>query len=226
MFFHGYNSEQLITYLTKMSLAKESNRVVIARLSSEARQTQIIETVIALAARQSPGQITTQEIANAIGFTQGALFRHFPNKEAVWLAAIDWVEENLLNILESAAKKTDSPVGGLQAVFFSHIDFVMARPGVPRLIFNELQQPADSAIKAAVRKLLQRYRKLVTGLIEAATVCGEIDRNIDSVAATTLFLGSIQGLVMQSMVADNVPAMHKTAEKIFPLFLRSLKESA
>ena len=209
-----------------MSIPEKSKMATQARLSSETRQTQIIETVIALAARQSPGQITTQEIANAIGFTQGALFRHFPSKEAVWLAAIDWVEENLLSALESAAKNTVSPVDGLQAVFFSHIDFVMARPGVPRLIFNELQQPADSAIKAAVRKLLQRYRKLVTGLIEAAAGCGDIDRSIDTVAATTLFLGSIQGLVMQSMVADNVPAMHKTAEQIFPLFLRSLKESA
>ena len=198
---------------------------IATRLSSETRQTQIVETVIALAAQHSPGQITTQEIANVIGVTQGALFRHFPNKESIWLAAIEWVENELLTTLEAVAKQAANPIDGLQQVFFSHVDFVIARPGVPRLIFNELQQPADSAIKAAVRKLLQRYRQLVSGLIIAAAEGDEINRNVDVSAAATLFVGSIQGLVMQSMLADNVPAMHQTAERIFPLFLRSLKES-
>jgi AcrR family transcriptional regulator len=196
-----------------------------SRLSSETRQTQIIETVIALAAKHSPGQITTQEIADVIGVTQGALFRHFPSKESIWLAAIEWVENELLNTLETAAKQAASPMDALQQVFFSHVDFVVARPGVPRLIFNELQQPADSAIKAAVRKLLQRYRQLVSGLIVAAAAGNEINRGVDVSAAATLFLGSIQGLVMQSMLADNVQAMHQTAEQIYPLFLRSLKEN-
>ena len=198
---------------------------VATRLSSETRQTQIIETVIALAAQHSPGQITTQEIANVIGVTQGALFRHFPNKESIWLAAIEWVENELLTTLEAAARQAASPMDGLQQVFFSHVDFVITRPGVPRLIFNELQQPTDSAIKAAVRKLLQRYRQLISGLIVAGVENQEISRNIDVSAAATLFVGSIQGLVMQSMLADNVQAMHQTAEQIFPLFLRSLKES-
>jgi len=198
---------------------------IATRLSSETRQTQIIETVLALAAQHSPGQITTQEIADVIGVTQGALFRHFPNKESIWLAAIEWVENELLTTLEAAAKQAACPIDGLRQVFFSHVDFVIARPGVPRLVFNELQQPADSAIKAAVRKLLQRYRQLISGLIVAAAADNEINRDINVSAAATLFLGSIQGLVMQSMLADNVQTMHQTAEQIFPLFLRSLKES-
>ena len=200
-------------------------KTVVSRRSSEARQTQIIDTVIALSAAHSPAQITTQEIADLIGVTQGAIFRHFPNKESIWLAVIEWVEETLISTLEVAANKSSSPVDGLLLVFYSHIDFVVARPGVPRLIFNELQQPADSAIKAAVRKLLQRYRGLITSLLVSAAESGEIAMNVDINAAATLFLGSIQGLVMQSMLADNVQSIRKTGEQIFPLFLHGLKGS-
>jgi TetR/AcrR family transcriptional regulator len=208
-----------------MSLQRIS-KAVVPRLSSAARQTQIIETVIALAAQHSPGQITMQGIADMIGITQGALFRHFPSKESIWLASIEWVEENLLNTLEALAHDAASPVDGLRQIFFAHVDFVVARPGVPRLIFNELQQPADSAIKASVRRLLQRYRQMVSGLIVAAGESGQISSNIDVGAAAILFLGSIQGLVMQAMLADNVKAMRKTAEQLFPLLLRSLKEAS
>ena len=206
-------------------IPSKNPKVVVSRLSSETRQTQIIETVIALAAKHSPAQITMQEIADVIGVTQGALFRHFPNKESIWLATIEWIENELLGTLEAVAKKAVSPVDGLRQVFFSHVVFVIARPGVPRLIFNELQQPADSAIKATVRQLLQRYRQLVSSLLVAAVEGHEIDSEVDVSAAATLFLGSIQGLVMQSMLADNVRAMPKTAERIFPLFLRCLKET-
>jgi AcrR family transcriptional regulator len=200
-------------------------KALAPRLNAEIRQTQIIETVIALAAAHSPGQITTQKIADVIGVTQGALFRHFASKEAIWLAAIDWIEQTLLNALEAAASAAGNPVDGLQRVFFAHVDFVVARPGVPRLIFNELQQPADSAIKAAVRKMLRRYRQLVTGLIGAAAEAGTIDRKVDASASAILFIGAIQGLVMQSMLSGHVEAMPRLAEQIFPLFLRSLKET-
>ena len=206
--------------------APQRRRELAPRRSSEDRQTQIAETVIALSAERIPGQITTQDIANAIGFTQGALFRHFPSKEAIWLAAIEWLEGRLLGLLESAAKSAKDPLDGLRGVFFSHVDFAIARPGVPRLVFNELQQPAESPIKAAVRQMLERHRRLVRELLDAAAAQGQIDRHVDRGAATTLFVGTIQGLVMQSMLAGAGQSMRRSADQVFPLFLRSLEEVA
>ena len=194
------------------------------RRSSESRQAEIIETVLKLAAEHSPGLITTQEIADLMGITQGAIFRHFPNKEAIWLASLVWVEVKLLATLERAAQEAGTPLEGLQRVFFSHVDFVLALPGVPRLIFNELQQAADSPVKKAVRRMLERYRQLVSGLLVAAMASGEIAADLNINAAATLFIGTVQGLVMQSMLTDNVAALRGAAEQVFPLFLRGIRE--
>ena len=199
-------------------------RIQTPRRSSESRQTEIIETVLKLAAEHSPGLITTQEIADQMGVTQGAIFRHFPNKEAIWLACLAWVELKLLAALERAAQEAASPREGLQRVFFAHVDFVLARPGVPRLIFNELQQAADSPVKKAVRRMLERYRQLVSGLLLAAMASGEIAADLNINAAATLFIGTVQGLVMQSMLADNVAALRGAAQQAFPLFLRGIQE--
>ena len=195
------------------------------RRSSESRQTEITETVLQLAAEHSPSLITTQEIADVMGVTQGAIFRHFPNKEAIWLATIAGVEVKLLAALESAAQGANSPLDALQRVFFTHVDFVLATPGVPRLIFNELQQAADSPVKKAVRRILERYRQLIGGHLAAAVATGEMAAGLDSGAAATLFMGTIQGLVMQSMLTDNVAALRTAAEQVFPLFLRGIREA-
>ena len=52
-------------------------------LPAEQRRAIIIEVVIKLAAEQNPSDITTAAIAQGMGLTQGALFRHFPTKESI-----------------------------------------------------------------------------------------------------------------------------------------------
>lgn len=191
-------------------------------MPTEERQAEIIAAALTLARERSPAQITTGDIAEAIGLTQGALFRHFPSKEAIWLAAMQWVREELMRRIESAAAAATGPMNALQAVFEAHVDFAASLPGVPRLIFHELQQPADSATKREVRSLLQHYRKLLVHLLVSAADQGEAERELDTDSAATMFIGLIQGLVMQSMLAGRTSGMRQQAEGLFRLFRRSL----
>lgn len=193
------------------------------RHSTETRQAEIVAAVLQLAAERSPALITTGDIAKAVALTQGAVFRHFPSKDAIWLAVIDWVKSNLLDSLESATQCAATPLAGLQAVFMAHIDFVMQHPGVPRLIFNELQQPDDSPVKFSVRSILEAYRQLLGRLLGAAEAAGQIDPGIDQGAAGMLFIGTIQGLVMQSMLAGDTTHMKAAAERVFVLYLNAIR---
>ena len=74
------------------------------RLPTEERQALIVAAAITLAGRNSPDAITTGDIAREVGVTQGALFKHFPSREAIWLAVMEWVTQHLLARLEDAAR--------------------------------------------------------------------------------------------------------------------------
>ena len=50
-------------------------------LPADERRTVTIKSVVELAGTQNPSKITTAAIAKHMNLTQGALFRHFPNKE-------------------------------------------------------------------------------------------------------------------------------------------------
>ena len=194
-----------------------------SRLTTDHRQAEIIQAVLHLTSQTSPSLITTTDLAAAVGVTQGAIFKHFLTKDAIWLAAMEWVREQLMCALEAAASAEDSPAAALDAVFKAHIAFVLAHPGVPRLIFHELQRPADSPIKQEVRTLLKAYRKLLRRLLDAAASRGEVSPEIDLDAATTLFVGTVQGLVMQSMVAGNAASMKNQAESVFAIYRRGIR---
>ncbi|HAN29359.1 MAG TPA: TetR family transcriptional regulator, partial [Haliea salexigens] len=85
-------------------------------------------------------EITTAAIAKHMSVTQGSLFRHFPNKEAIWLAVMEWVSERLLDRIDHSVRDVASPLAAMEAMFMSHINFVIEHPGVPRMMFGELQR--------------------------------------------------------------------------------------
>ncbi len=194
------------------------------RLPTEERQAEIVAAALRLARDTSPALITTTDIATAIGMTQGAVFKHFTSKDAIWAAAMVWVRGTLLHALESAAAAADTPANALSAVFRAHIEFVMVHKGVPRLIFHELQQPVDSATKQEVRALLHDYRKLLLDILAQAMKHGQLRSDLDREAAATAFVGLIQGLVMQSMLTDRPSATRQQADRVFALYRRGLGE--
>ena len=193
------------------------------RLPTEERQAEIVAAALKLARDISPLAITTSDIATAIGITQGAVFKHFPTKDAIWLAAMKSVRERLLLKLDEAARAETSAVRALEAMFRAHVAFVIAHPGAPRIIFHELQQPADSLVKQEVRALLHAYRKLLLDQFKAGVKAGELPAGLDQDAAATLIVGIVQGLVMQSMLTGKPAAMKAQAVGVFGIFLRGIR---
>ncbi len=193
-------------------------------LPADKRRAVTVEAVVDLAARQNPGDITTAAIAKHMNVTQGALFRHFPNKKAIWQSVMEWVAERLLSRVDKAARGTATPLAALEAVFMTHIDFVSAHPGVPRMLFGELQRAEDTPAKKMARTLIQQYAKRITGLLNEGKVAGEVDSAVDIETAGVLFIGSIQGLIMQSLLAGDIANMKDKAAAVFAIYLRAIEE--
>ena len=181
-----------------------------------------MEAVVDLAAEQNPSDITTTAIAQRMGLTQGALFRHFPTKDAILEAVMSWVTDRLLARVDKAAEGAASPKAALEAVFMTHIDFVSDHPGVPRMLFGELQRPGETLPKRMAQTLIRHYGERLRGLLEAGKVRGELRADLDPDAATTLFIGTIQGLVMQSMLAGDVTRIRRDAPGVFAIYLRGI----
>lgn len=192
------------------------------RISAAERRVVTVEAVINLAGSQNPSEITTAAIAKCMNVTQGALFRHFQSKEAIWEAVMEWVAERLLARIDDSARGIDSPLAAMEAMFMSHVEFAATHPGVPRMVFSELQRAEQTPAKRMVRTLLQRYGKRLHGLIEKGKASGELSAVLDAEAAATLFIGTIQGLVMQALVAGDVGRMLKDAPRVFAIYRRGI----
>jgi TetR/AcrR family transcriptional regulator len=195
------------------------------RLPAHERRAETVQVVLDLAAAENPAEITTGAIAERMHITQGALFRHFPTKDAIWQTVMEWVAERILARVDDAIQSSHSPLLALEAVFHAHIDFVAKHPGVPRILFGELQRAEDSPAKRAVRTLLRQYNERLQTLIEQGQSQGEMAPDVDTAAVAALFVGMIQGLVLQSLLTGKENNMRKKSAEVFSVYLRAIRRT-
>lgn len=191
-------------------------------LPAEERRAVTVESVVELAATQNPSEITTTAIAKHMGVTQGALFKHFPNKDAILQAVMEWVADRLLSRVEKAASSVSSPLAAIEAMSMAHVEFVVEHPGVPRMLFGELQRAELTAPKRMAQTLIRRYSERLRHLLEEGKAAGELLVTLDTEAAATLFIGTLQGLVMQSLLAGDVQRVRRDAPRVFAIYRRGI----
>jgi len=194
-------------------------------LPADERRAVTVEAVVELAGSKNPSEITTAAIAQHMHVTQGALFRHFANKDAIWQAAMEWVAERLLTRIDRSAQGIESPLGAMEAMFMSHVEFVAEHPGVPRMMFGELQRAESTAAKRMVQTLIQRYGERLQRLIEKGKSSGELSPALDNEAAAMLFIGTIQGLVMQSLLDGDLERIRRDAPRVFAIYRRGIEST-
>ncbi|MCH4540568.1 TetR/AcrR family transcriptional regulator [Ochrobactrum sp. A-1] len=192
-------------------------------LSAEERREMTVETVVDLAAEQNPADITTDAIAKRMGVTQGALFRHFSSKDAILQAVMEWVSERLLARIDKATSIAASPLEAIEAAFMAHIHFIAEHPGVPRMLFEELQRTEQTLAKRMARTLLQVYGDRLGRLFMDGKRRGQLPASLDEKGAATLFVGMIQGLAMQSHIEGDVKRIRESAPGVFALYRRSIE---
>src|SRR5215813_7785263 len=122
---------------------------LVDRFPADSRKQQIVETVLELVTARGTEAVSAQLVADAIGVTQPAVFRHFPTKEAMWLAVMDWLEERLVAIYSMANDDTDEPgLIVLGRMFLGHVKLIADYPALVLFLFWDhlrLQYPSLQA---------------------------------------------------------------------------------
>ncbi|NWN83558.1 MAG: TetR family transcriptional regulator [Halomonas sp.] len=192
-------------------------------LPAEERKERTVRAMVELCAEQDPARITTATIAERMKVTQGALFRHFSGKDEMWQAVVAWITERLMRRLEAAVDRRATPLTALEAMFMAHTDFIAEHPGVPRLIFGQLQHAEPTDATRLLRSMLAKYRERLAAILTEGRASGELRADLNIETAATQFIGTVQGLVVQSLIDDDVARIAEQAPEAFLLYRRAVQ---
>jgi AcrR family transcriptional regulator len=192
----------------------------------DSRKQQIVETVLQLVATRGTEAVSVQLVADAIGVTQPAVFRHFSTKEAIWLAVMDWLEQRLVAIYSAAEEGREPGLVVLSRVFRAHIKLIEDHPALAKLVFADHLRLQYPSLQARFSRIHKAYTARLCTVIDSAKCEGIVSGTVSTKDAATMFLNLVQGLGFQFAIARVPVELVPEAERIFTLYLQAMTASA
>ncbi|MEW2519835.1 TetR/AcrR family transcriptional regulator [Actinacidiphila alni] len=181
----------------------------MVRMSAEERRESVVRAAMSEFARGGYHGTSTEVIARRVGVSQPYLFRLFPNKQAMFLAAADHCMETTRTVFVDAAEESGSqdPQEKLEAMATAYQKLIHEDP--ERLL---MQMQIYVAVAAAEASGDHEFGVSVRAGWQALwdTVHIELGANIED---TTTFLA--YGMLVNTLVSLGFPAEHRIWEGFY-----------
>ena len=163
----------------------------------------LLESAAKGLSRYGYGNLVLERVASEAGYTRGALYHQFRDKEDLALAVIDWVDETWREEVGRLVEQESDPVAGLIALARGHAVFCrrdVARVAMAlRLEFSGQDHPVGRHLERVSESLVKRC----TRLIAAGRRMGTIPAGPPARVVALAFIGAMEGTVIE--VAGQAP---------------------
>jgi AcrR family transcriptional regulator len=192
------------------------------REKSEVRRRQIVDATLALLADCSLDQLSTRQIARALGISQPALFRHFRSRDQILLEVVESSRTDLARLAERVLGGQSDPALRLEALgraLLAHLD---RHPGLPRLLFAHAAI-GDSPLLRGLRQLYAMQLSLVTELVREGQAQGVFDARFDAGDAARVFAGLLQGATLMRRLEQSDEPLETRGGRMLAIWLAGVR---
>jgi AcrR family transcriptional regulator len=153
--------------------------------------------------RYGYGNLVLEDVAREAGYTRGALYHQFKDKQELALAVVDWVDKTWWQEVGGRVERQRDPMAALIALARGHA--VFCRRDIARVMmalrveFSGQDHPVGREIHRISRTLVKRC----ASLINAGRGNGSIPPGPPAKAVALAFLGGVEGAVIA--LAEQAP---------------------
>jgi AcrR family transcriptional regulator len=157
----------------------------------------LLESAARGLSRYGYGNLVLEEVAREAGYTRGALYHQFRDKEELALAVIEWIHETWGREVGALVDRQPDPVSALIALGRGHA--VYCRRDVARVMvalrieFSSRDHPVGRELKRISETLVKRVARLVN----AGRRDGSIPPGPPARAVAHAFWGALEGAVIE-----------------------------
>ncbi|MGA9876772.1 MAG: TetR/AcrR family transcriptional regulator [Solirubrobacteraceae bacterium] len=156
----------------------------------------LLESAARGISRSGYGNLVLEEVAREAGYTRGALYHQFADKEDLALSVVAWVDETWRQEVGRTVQQESDPVRALIALARGHAVFCrrdIARVAIAlRLEFSSRDHPVGREVRRVSETLVERCARLV----EAGRGEGSIPAGPPARAVALAFVGAVEGAVI------------------------------
>ncbi len=178
---------------------------------NERTRSALLESAARGLSRYGYGNLVLEQVASEAGYTRGALYHQFRDKEGLALAVLDWVDETWRQEVGTLVNQQPDPLAGLLTLARGHAVYCrrdVARVAIAlRLEFSGQDHPVGRRLEQVAESLVKRC----TRLIRAGRRTETIPPGPPAREVALAYIGAIEGVVIE--LAGHAPHDEVLAER-------------
>ena len=203
-----------------MHTAKKKMGRPASKILKEQRTDEILETAIELFAERGFAEADTHELAKRLNVGKGTIYRYFPTKEAIFLAAADRVMDGLMTTVTAAMDRCADPleqvaaaIGAYLTYFSRHTDYVELLVQ-ERAYFKDRKKPTYFEHRD---KNMGRWMDLLTELAASGRV-----RQLPVDQLSDIISNLVYGTMFTNQFAGRRQSIKKQVDNILDILLNGI----
>jgi AcrR family transcriptional regulator len=187
-------------------------------MDAETRKGQILEAALKIVDRKGIHSLTLREIADVVGVSEAALFRHFKGKEDIVNSLTNMVFEQ-----NQFFPKGEGPWQALQNMLVWQLELFQKYPLHTSVLFQEDIFREFPSVKERFDLRRSSRASLIRQLVREGQREGSFSDKVDGEAFSLMFMGSIRMAVLEWRHADFSYDLRAKSAPLLHLLKKSLE---
>mgnify|MGYP000854874227 FL=1 len=148
------------------------------------RRQQILEVLASELEKNLGLPITISSLANAVGVSEAALYRHFASKAKMFEALISFTEESIFGLINKILDQESDVTVRCEKIIHLVLSFSERNPGITRIIIGDVLLGENERLHARVTQFFERIESQIRQILREANLTNgpRPISNIDAVA--------------------------------------------
>ncbi|CAM3772594.1 nucleoid occlusion factor SlmA [Parendozoicomonas haliclonae] len=175
----------------------ETARKESAAREKVSRKDQILQT-LAHMLETSPGErITTARLAQEVGVSEAALYRHFPSKAKMFEGLIQFIEETLFSRITRIVSDEAGSLVACQRILTLLLLFCEKNPGLTRILTGDALNGETDRLRTRVIQLFDRLETQIRQVLRDAEIKEGLRTSLTQTATANMLLALAEGRISQ-----------------------------
>lgn len=164
----------------------------IFSLEEQNRKTEIINACLKIMDFSGIKGLTVARIAQEVGFSESALYRHFKSKNEIIRFILEEASLMAKHQFQMVKSSNQDSRKQLRKLIQLHLEFLEDYPGIFRIIYSDEMHIGETYLLEMLDKMVNQLIDFIKQIIDEGKLRGEIKPKVDSSLAAIHCLGIIQ----------------------------------
>ena len=176
---------------------KESSRKEPSRKEKLSRKEQILQTLAHMLETNPGERVTTARLAQEVGVSEAALYRHFPSKAKMFEGLILFIEETLFSRVARITKEEANSLVACQRILTLLLLFCEKNPGLTRILTGDALNGETDRLRTRVVQLFERLETQLRQILRDAEIKEGLRTSLTQTATANMLLAVAEGRINQ-----------------------------